>query len=301
MSKGVIIGGGTMGADIAAIFVAHGRDVEVVESSSSARETLHSRIDLAVIEMAQAGARGGVVVRQAVKDVDWTGADIVIECVSEALPVKQAVFAELERYAPAELPLASNSSGLPITRISEGLSTGRRMLGLHFFMPGHLVPAVEVIRGERTDPDVIEKAYAIMAALDKKPVRVQRDVPGFLANRIQHAMMREAISLVEQGFASAEDVDTVVRYGFGLRYVAAGPLLQKDLAGIDIHCAAAASMYPYLCTDAAPSPLMQRLVDEGKIGVKARQGFYQWNDADIEQTRKRYKADLVKALAILKA
>jgi 3-hydroxybutyryl-CoA dehydrogenase len=252
-----------------------------------------------VAEIGQAGPRGVVVVRQTVEEVDWSGADIVIECVSEVLSVKQNVFAELERWAPKDLPLASNSSGLPITRIGGGLATQHRMLGLHFFMPGHLVPAVEVIRGEQTDPAVIDKAYAIMAALDKKPVKVQRDVPGFLANRIQHALMREAISLVEQGFASAEDVDTVVRYGFGLRYIAAGPLLQKDLAGIDIHCSAAASMYPYLCTDAAPSPLMQRLVDEGQIGVKARQGFYRWTDAQIEQTRGRYKADLIKALAIL--
>jgi 3-hydroxybutyryl-CoA dehydrogenase len=273
--------------------------VEAVESAPRVRESMRERIGTAVAEIGQAGPRGVVVVRQTVGEVDWSGVDIVIECVSEVLSVKQKVFAELERWAPKDLPLASNSSGLPITRIGGGLATQHRMLGLHFFMPGHLVPAVEVIRGEQTDSAVIDKAYAIMAALDKKPVKVQRDVPGFLANRIQHALMREAISLVEQGFASAEDVDTVVRYGFGLRYIAAGPLLQKDLAGIDIHCSAAASMYPYLCTDSAPSPLMQRLVDEGKIGVKARQGFYQWTDAEIEQTRGRYKADLIKALAIL--
>ncbi|MES2787046.1 MAG: 3-hydroxyacyl-CoA dehydrogenase NAD-binding domain-containing protein [Pseudomonadota bacterium] len=299
-NKAVILGGGTMGADIAAIFVAHGRDVEVVETAAVVRETLPARIRLAVSETGQTGPHGTVKIRDGVSTVDWTGTNICIECVSEVLSVKQAAFAELERYAPPDLPLASNSSGLPITRISEGLSTRQRMLGLHFFMPGHLVPAVEVIRGEHTDPAVIEQAYAIMAELHKKPVRVQRDVPGFLANRIQHAMMREAISLVEQGFASAQDVDTVVRYGFGLRYVAAGPLLQKDLAGIDIHCSAAASMYPYLCTDSQPSALMQQLVAEGKIGVKARQGFYEWTDSEIEKTQTRYKADLVKALAILK-
>jgi 3-hydroxybutyryl-CoA dehydrogenase len=297
--KGVVIGGGTMGADIAAIFTAHGRDVEVVESAPGVRESVLARIDTAVGEIGQTGPRGAVALRQKIEDVDWSGANVVIECVSEVLSIKQDVFAELERWAPKDIPLASNSSGLPITRIGADLATQHRMLGLHFFMPGHLVPAVEVIRGEQTDPAVIDKVYALMAELNKKPVKVQRDVPGFLANRIQHAMMREAISLVEHGFASAEDVDTVVRYGFGLRYIAAGPLLQKDLAGIDIHCSAAASMYPYLCTDNAPSPLMQRLVDEGSIGVKARQGFYHWTDAEIEQTRARYKADLIKALAIL--
>jgi 3-hydroxybutyryl-CoA dehydrogenase len=271
-----------------------------VEGAGPARETLAGRIAVAVGELGATGPQGTVTVRPSIAAVDWSNAEIVIECVFEALPVKQQVFAELERCAPAGIPLASNSSGFPITRISEGLQTRQRMLGLHFFMPGHLVPAVEVVRGEHTDPAVVEQAYAIMAELGKKPVRVKRDVPGFLANRIQHAMMREAISLVEQGFASAEDVDTVVRYGFGFRYVAAGPLLQKDLAGIDIHCSAAATMYPFLCTDAEPSPLMQQLVAGGKTGVKAKQGFYQWDDAAIEQTRTRYKADLRKALAILR-
>lgn len=298
--KGVVIGGGTMGADVAAIFAAYGWAVEVVENVLAARQTLAARINVAVGEIAAGGTPGTVAVRPSIAAVDWSGVVLVIECAFEDLPVKQQVFAELERCAPPGIPLASNSSGFPITRISEGLATRERMLGLHFFMPAHLVPAVEVVRGEHTDVKVVETAYAVMAELGKKPVRVKRDVPGFLANRIQHAMMREAISLVEQGFASAEDVDTVVRYGFGFRYVAAGPLLQKDLAGIEIHCSAAATMYPYLCTDAEPSPLMQRLVSEGKTGVKAKQGFYRWDDAAIQSTRDRYKEDLRKALAILR-
>jgi 3-hydroxybutyryl-CoA dehydrogenase len=174
------------------------------------------------------------------------------------------------------------------------------MLGLHFFMPGHLVPCVEVIRGERTAPAVIEKVCGIMADLGKKPVRVRKDVPGFLANRIQHALMREAISLVEQGFASAEDVDAAVRYGFGFRYVAAGPLLQRDLAGIDIHNAAAATMYPHLCNDSEPSRLMRDLVAKGHRGVKAKQGFYRWDDAGIARAQARYKAALRQALEIFR-
>jgi 3-hydroxybutyryl-CoA dehydrogenase len=299
--KGVVIGGGTMGADIAAIFAAHGCAVEIVEHAAQSRSSLGERIETAVAELGCAGRKGAVAVRPSIQEVDWAEASIVIECVFESLPVKKEVFAQLEQFAPATIPLASNSSGFPITRISEGLTTRHRMLGLHFFMPGHLVPAVEVIRGEHTDEAFVEQAYAIMARLGKKPVRVKRDVPGFLANRIQHAMMREAISLVEQGFASAEDVDTVVRYGFGMRYVAAGPLLQKDLAGIDIHCAAAGTMYPYLCNDAEPSRMMQQLVADGNIGVKAKKGFYDWSDAAIERERRRYKEALAKALDILKA
>jgi 3-hydroxybutyryl-CoA dehydrogenase len=289
-----------MGADIAAIFMAEGRDVQVVESNPAVRKNLPGRVRLAAEEIGLRGAAGKLVVRETIAAVDWATAEIVIECAFEDLDVKRTVFRELEQCAPRDLPLASNSSGFPITRIAEGLTTGDRMLGLHFFMPGHLVPCVEVIRGEFTAPEVVEQAFASMQALHKKPVRVKRDVPGFLANRIQHALMREAISLVEQGFASAEDVDTVVRYGFGFRYVAAGPLLQKDLAGVDIHCAAASTMYPYLCNDTEVSPLMRNLVAEKKLGVKTKQGFYSWDDKSIPVAQAKYKSALQKALAILR-
>jgi 3-hydroxybutyryl-CoA dehydrogenase len=300
VGKGIIIGGGTMGADIAAIFVAHGDDVEIVEIDAATRAGLPARVAASADEIGTGLSPGRVRVLETIGEVDWRGAEIVIECVFEQLPVKQAVFAELDRAAPAGVPVTSNSSGFPISRIAEGLETARRMAGLHFFMPGHLVPCVEVIRGERTEPATIEAVFATMARLGKKPVRVKKDVPGFLANRIQHALMREAISLVDQGFASAEDVDTAVRYGFGFRYVAAGPLLQKDLAGIDIHCAAAATMYPYLNNDREPAKLMRDLVAAGKRGVKAKQGFYAWDDDGIAAADARYKKALRRALEILR-
>jgi 3-hydroxybutyryl-CoA dehydrogenase len=131
---------------------------------------------------------------------------------------------------------------------------------------------------------------------------VKRDIPGFLANRIQHAMMREAIALVDEGFATAEDVDTAVRYGFGFRYLAAGPLLQKDLAGIDIHCAAATTIYPDLHNNDRPSAIMRDLVAAGNFGVKSknRKGFYEWDDASIAREQKRYQTALTKAMQILR-
>jgi 3-hydroxybutyryl-CoA dehydrogenase len=298
--KGIVIGGGTMGADIAAIFIAHDQNAEIVEIDPVTRAALPGRVAIAVDEIGGKNRHGILRVVDAIDKVDWGGATIVIESAFEDLAVKQAVFAELEEHAPPDLPLASNSSCFPISRIAEGRITAARMAGLHFFMPGHLVPCVEVIRGEHTDPLVIEEIFATMAALHKMPVRVRKDVPGFLANRIQHAMMREAISLVETGFASAEDVDTVVRYGFGFRYAAAGPLLQKDLAGIDIHCAAATTMYPYLCNDTQPSALMRKLVAEGKRGVKAKAGFYQWNDEGIARAQRRYKSALRQVLEMFR-
>jgi 3-hydroxybutyryl-CoA dehydrogenase len=298
--KGVVIGGGTMGADIAAIFIANGRDADVVEVDARMRGGIAGRVAAAADEIGGKQPSGSLRIVDSISQVEWSAAALVIECVFEDLATKQAVFAELEAHAPPDLPITSNSSGIPISRIAEGLRSAERMAGLHFFMPGHLVPCVEVIRGERTDPAVAEKVFAAMAALGKKPVRVHKDIPGFLANRIQHALMREAISLVEQGFTSAEDVDIAVRYGFGFRYVAAGPLLQKDLSGIDIHCAAAATMYPHLCNDDAPSRLMRDLVARGQYGIKTKQGFYKWDDESIARARRSYKTALRRALAILR-
>ena len=291
-----------MGRDIAAIFHAAGWRVQVVETDAAARAALAQRVRDAAQAIGKPREPGAVVVREALDAVDWTGVGLVIEAVPEKLPLKREVFAVLERLAPAGVPLASNSSSFPISEIGAGLATQKRMLGLHFFMPAHLVPAVEVIRGERTDEAVAQAATAIMRSVGRKPVQVKRDIPGFLGNRLQHALMREAIALVEQGFASPEDVDTVVRYGFGFRYIAAGPLLQKDHSGIDIHCAAAATMYPHLTNTAEPSPLLRQLVERGEVGMKApsRKGFYRWDEASIARETARYQRALAAALRILR-
>lgn len=298
----VVIGGGTMGSDVAAIFYAGGWNAQVVEPSPEVRAVLPAKVAQAAQSIGIYGQGGSVDARAAIAAIDWTGVAIVIECAPENLAVKQQVFRELDTAAPPHVPLTSNSSGIAISQIGAGCGTRDRMLGLHFFMPAHWVPAVEVIRSDVSDEAVAQTVSDIMRSVRKKPVQVKRDVPGFLANRIQHALMREAIALVDEGFASAEDVDLAVRYGFGFRYIAAGPLLQKDLAGVDIHCAAAAGIYPYLSRNTEPSPLMQNLVKNGDFGVKSasRRGFYQWDEASIEREQARYKTALRKAMQILR-
>jgi 3-hydroxybutyryl-CoA dehydrogenase len=298
----VIIGGGVMGADIAGFFYAAGWNAQVVEPNSARRAALSTIVPASAETMGISRQGGSVTPLEALSDILWDTAAIMIECGPENLQVKQAIFQALDRAAPAHVPLTSNSSGFPISEIGEGCATQSRMLGLHFFMPAHLVPAVEVIRSIHTDEAKAQEVSATMRAVRKKPVQVKRDVPGFLANRIQHAMMREAIALVDEGFASPEDVDLAVRYGFGFRYIAAGPLLQKDLAGIDIHCAAAATIYPQLHQNTEPSPLMQNLVRNGDYGVKSpsRKGFYEWDEAAIEREQKRYQVALTKAMQILR-
>jgi 3-hydroxybutyryl-CoA dehydrogenase len=298
----VVIGGGTMGSDVAAIFYAGGWNAQVVEPSPEVRARLPGNVAAAADSIGVFGQGGSVDARAAIADIDWSKVGIVIECAPEKLEIKQAIFRELDAAAPKHVPLTSNSSGIPISKIGEQCANRGRMLGLHFFMPAHWVPAVEVVRSEFSDEAVAQEVSAIMRSVRKKPVQVKRDVPGFLANRIQHAMMREAIALVDEGFATPEDVDLAVRYGFGFRYIAAGPLLQKDLAGVDIHCAAAAGIYPYLSNNTEPSPLMQNLVKNGDFGVKSasRKGFYDWDEAGIAREQARYQAALKKAMQILR-
>ena len=296
--RAAVIGGGTMGADIAAIFTAASWKVDLVEPASAQWPRTRERVARAATQLG--GARTEARLLERLEDVDWCGLTIVIECVPEKLPLKQAVFAQMASFADAGTLLASNSSSFPISDISRGLQTRDRMLGLHFFMPAHLVPAVEVVRGEATDPAVCETAARLLRSLGKVPVNVKKDVPGFLANRLQHALAREAFALIDEGLASAEDIDAAVRFGFGLRYLAAGPVLQKDIAGIDIHCAAATTMYPHLARDTRPAKVLSDKVASGKLGMKTGEGFYQWTPETAEREKARYERALLDALEILR-
>jgi 3-hydroxybutyryl-CoA dehydrogenase len=295
-----IIGGGTMGGDIALIFAAGGWATHIVEPSAMTRKTLPDRLMAGLQTLKAEQAADRFVIHATLEEIPWAAIAFVVECVPEDLHLKQKVFAELEAFSRSHIPLTSNASSFPISQIGKGLATQSRMAGLHFFMPAHIVPLVEVIRSEATDPAVAEEIGAIMRRLGKRPVQVRRDMPGFLANRIQHALMREALSLVENGVATPEDVDAAVRYGFGFRYVAAGPLLQKDFSGIDLHCAAAATIYPDLCNASTPSRDMVEKVAAGHIGIKSKQGFYNWTDEKIATEKARYEKALLGVLEILK-
>jgi 3-hydroxybutyryl-CoA dehydrogenase len=295
-----ILGGGIMGADIAAIFAAGGWRVHVVEPKAPRHEPLRSRVAASVGQLGATFDAARLTVHAARGELPWGEIAIAIECVPESLALKQSVFAEIEQLAPRDVPLASNSSSFAISEIAKGLASGSRALGLHFFMPAHLVPCVEVIRGDATDPAVCESVAAMMRALGKVPVHVRKDIPGFLANRLQHALMREAFALIEQGLASPEDVDNAVRYGFGFRYLAAGPILQKDLSGLDVHAAAATTMYHTLANDSAPPRCLRDRVAAGKLGVKTGEGFYKWDADSAAREQARYERALAAALEILK-
>ncbi len=296
----LVLGGGTMGVGIIAMFLAGGWKVDVVSRSASTRDGLAAACGKALAGMGKPEDTSGLKTFATLPEANWSRIDMAVETVTEDLALKQKIFAETETLARPDCALTSNSSSFPISEIGKGLKTQSRMMGLHFFMPAHLIPLVEVVRSIHTDIPLAEKVGAIMTSLGKRPVQVKKDVIGFLGNRIQGALMREALWLIEQGVASPEDIDATVRLSFGFRYAAAGPIVQKEHSGWDTTCAVAKIIWPDLSKADGPPPVLQKNVDEGRIGFKTKRGFFEWDDTSMAKERARYERALRKCLEIFK-
>ncbi len=293
-STALVVGGGTMGADVALVLARAGCRVFVLELSDARRRLLPDYFLRGMRDLGYPDRFGKLSACATLDEVPWPEIDLVIECIPERLDIKQALFAELVQRARPDVLITSNSSSFPISAIAANLDTAERMLGLHFFMPAHLVPLVEVIRGERSAAAHAETLAAFMRACGMVPVIVKKDLPGFLANRLQHALAREAFAMIDAGVATAEDVDNAVRFGFGFRFLAAGPVLQRDHAGAEVHAAAAATIYPSLSTATEPAKILAGNVAAGKLGMKTGEGFYRWTQESAAAERKRYE-DLLRA------
>ena len=321
-----VIGAGTMGCGIAAGFVAQGCDVVLLVREASRADAARSQTLALVGQVPQRPAlaeqepqRHALVEqepqRHALMEQEpqrhalrghalnafsaWDQLDLVIESIGEDIALKQQLFAWLDSRVPAGVPIGSNSSGFPISRIAAGLAGRARMFGMHYFMPAHLVPLVEVVLGSDSDPALAEHVCEMFAEAGKKPVLVKRDIAGFLANRIQHALMREVLSLIDSGIASPEDIDLAVRYSFGFRYAAVGPVLQKEISGWESMARAAREIYPTLCNSAVLAPCMERLLSEGKLGMKSGAGFMTWTAQSAQAARADYEQRLAGALRLL--
>lgn len=290
-----------MGADVAVVLLRANCRVHVLEPLPDAHKVIHEKIAGNLEMLGKASNIALLHISQSPDDFAWSEVDLVIECIPEQLALKRELFAGLAQKAPAHALLASNSSSFPISQIAQGLPTRQRMIGLHFFMPAHIVPLVEVVLGPDTDADYAQGLAAFMRRCGSVPIVVRKDVPGFVGNRLQHALAREAFSMIEQGIVSPEDIDNAVRFGFGFRYLAAGPVLQKEHAGIDVHAAAAATIYPSLSNIGEPPPVLADKPRQGKLGMKSGEGFYTWSPESIVAERKRYDDALRAGLQVLSA
>ena len=300
-SNALVVGGGTMGADVALVLARAGCKTNVMESADARRQLLPDYFAHGMTDLGYANRLDKLSVCASLDEVTWNDIDLVVECIPERLDIKQALFAELVRRARPDALLTSNSSSFPISAIVAHLDTADRMLGLHFFMPAHLVPLVEVIIGAASNAAHAATLAAFMRACGMVPVIVKKDLPGFLANRLQHALAREAFAMIDDGVATPEDVDNAVRFGFGFRFLAAGPVLQRDHAGVEVHTAAAATMYPSLSAATVPARVLRDKVAAGKLGMKTGEGFFRWTQASAAAERKRYDDLLREGLKLIAA
>ena len=298
----VIIGGGIMGGDIATIFAAGNWDVHVMSPSAKTRDVLPARVTAGLDKLgAAASCAANLKTHASLDAIPWPNVDLVVEAATENLDLKKKLFSQLETLARPEIPLTSNTSTFPIGEIGGHLKTRSRVAGLHYFMPAHLVPLVEIIRAEFTGDPVMDWLEQNQKELGKAPVRVNKDIPGFIGNRLQHAMMREALYLIDDGVVSPEGIDTAVRYGFGFRFLACGPMVQKEMSGWDTNFYAGSSLYPSLHDEKVPPKFLKAMVEKGHIGMKAKHGLWEWTDEGIAKEKARIEKLLQAAFQILKA
>ena len=313
-----VIGAGLMGHGIAQVFALAGHDVTIYDSFEKTLATAKDRIlanlkDLGDDQTAvnRVTLKGGVEALQgelraegvalagalsflalAVRDADY-----VVEAVLEDLPLKQKIFAEIEKHVRPDTILASNTSVIPITSIMQGLEKRDRALGTHWWNPPFLVPLVEVIETQWTSPAAVDFTMKLHAAAGKKPAHVKRDVPGFIGNRLQHALWREAVSLVERGICDAETVDTVIKAAFGRRIAVLGPLENADMVGTDLTLAIHQNVLGDIESRPGPSPYLEKLVKDGKLGFKTGEGFRKWSPEEQTALRAKVLQHLKKARA----
>ena len=300
MSKAriAIVGAGLMGHGIAQVFALAGHDITITDTFKPALDAAKDRVlanlkDLGEDQAALDRITPVADLADAVRDADY-----VVEAVLEDLDLKQSLFAEIEKHVRPDTILASNTSVIPITAIMQGLNKRERALGTHFWNPPFLVPLVEVIETEWTSPDVVAWTMALHRDAGKTPAHVKKDVPGFIGNRLQHALWREAIALVESGICDAQTVDAVVKASFGRRLAVLGPLENADLVGTDLTLAIHKTVLPAIDSRPAASPYLEKLVNDGKLGFKSGEGFRAWTPEQQQVLRQRVVQHLKNARSL---
>jgi 3-hydroxybutyryl-CoA dehydrogenase len=272
-----ILGGGLMGHGIAQVFAGAGHQVRITDPFAEARARILPRIETNLDELGlDRAALANIEVAKTLESC-VESADIVIEAAPENLKLKQQIFSDVEKAAPTEAILASNTSVIPISKIMASVENKARALGTHWWNPPYLVPLVEVIRTKESSSSAIDATIDLLKRVGKSPVEVKKDVPGFVGNRLQHALWREAIALVAEEVCDAKTVDDVVKSSFGARLAVLGPIENADLVGVDLTRSIHSYVLPALDRATEPSPYLDKLIAEGRLGFKSGRGFRDWS------------------------
>jgi 3-hydroxybutyryl-CoA dehydrogenase len=308
ISAVAVIGAGTMGSGIAGEFARAGCDVHLVDLGGDLlqrgvkmlRDAQKALIEAKLLSARQAEATLERISLLTSLETACDQAQLVVEAVFEDLALKQEVFAQLDTLCPKHTVLASNTSGLSISTIARATERPELVSGMHFWNPPHIIPLVEVTKGQETSDSTVDLLLDICRRIGKRPILVQHDIPGFVGNRLQFAVLREALHILSQGIASAEDIDTAMTFGPGLRYGLLGPLRTADLGGLDVFYAISEYLFAELSADRRPPALLAELVAAGKLGAKAGRGFYEYVDGESAKIAVHRDRVLLEFLKVLK-
>jgi 3-hydroxybutyryl-CoA dehydrogenase len=298
-----IAGAGTMGSGIALIFARKSYEVLVNDLNIALLEDSRRLVDIFNQTLLKEGLMTKDEEDRVMDNIHYTleksefeDCDLIVEAIVEKLDIKQDFWMEVEEIAKPDAYFATNTSGLSINSISEKVKDKTRFIGMHFWNPPHIVPLVELIKGNFTSDETVEVLKSLMDRIEKKPVVVQKDVPGFIGNRIQFAAFREALHILQEGVGTPEDIDMAMKYGPGFRYPVMGPLETSDLGGVDTFYYISSYLFKSLSDCKEPTEKLNELMESGKHGVKSKEGFYDYSDGKDEEAIKRRDRMFLKML-----
>ena len=303
-----VLGAGKMGLGIAQLFATKGHQVKVIyvyddkircDAAAVVRDNLSVLVENDVMTQQEADAAAARISFVDTIEEVADFADVVFEGIIEKLEIKQDYFAKMDAIFPPTTILATNTSAISITEIAEKSVYKERIIGTHYWNPAYLVPLVEVIKTKYVSDETVQATYDLLKEAGKRPVIVKKDVPGFLANRMQHALFREALNIIEQDIADPADVDDAIKYGFGMRLGICAPVEVMDMGGLDLTYNIHSYLFPHLCNSTEPSKLLTDNIAKGNLGFKTGQGLETWSKEDVEKANKELTEGLIKVARVL--